>query len=133
MKQINIFGQEEVGLLEDGKYTTKIEAPIYEPKNAKPHVLELYDRTKAQRLINEIEASDLPDDEKTFLINAAYRHTVFNYERIADYYAHAEPATQRMMERSALVIIDFEKAVQNGYVRLCDGIRSQFLEEHGQG
>lgn len=49
MKQINIFGEEELGLPEEGKYTAKIEAPIYEPKNAKPHVLELYDRTKTAR------------------------------------------------------------------------------------
>lgn len=132
MKQTNIFGEEELGLPEEGKYTAKIEAPIYEPKNAKPHLLELCDRTKAQRLITEIEQSAIPDDEKVFLINAAYRHTVFNYERIADYYAHATPETQRMMERSALVIIDFDKAIQNGYVRLCDEIRTQYMEEYGE-
>ncbi len=132
MKQINIFGEEELGLPEEGKYTAKIEAPIYEPKNTKPHVLELYDRTKTARLITEIEQADIPEEEKAFLINAAGRHTVFHYERIADYYAHATPATQRMMERSALVIIDFDKAIQNGYVRLCDDIRSQYMQEYGE-
>ena len=132
MKQTNIFGEEEFGLPEERKYTAKIEAPIYEPKNTKPHTLELYDRTKAVRLIAEIDQSDIPDEEKAFLINAAGRHTVFHYERIADYYAHATPAMQRMMERSALVIIDFDKAIQNGYVRLCEDIRSQYLEEYGQ-
>lgn len=131
MKQTNIFGEEELGLPEEGKYTAKIEAPIYEPKNAQPHILELYDRSKSLRLIAEIEASDIPDDEKRFLISAANRHTVFHYERIADYYAHAEPATQRMMERSALVIIDFNKAIEHGYVRLCDDIRAQYMEEYG--
>jgi hypothetical protein len=132
MKQINIFGEEEIGPPEEGKYTAKIEAPIYEPKNTKPHVLELYDRTKTARLITEIEQADIPEEEKAFLINASARHTVFHYERIADYYAHATPATQRMMERSALVIIDFDKAIQNGYVRLCDDIRAQYMQEYGE-
>lgn len=37
-----------------------------------------------------------------------------------------------MMERSALVIIDFDKAIQNGYVRLCDDIRAQYMQEYGE-
>jgi hypothetical protein len=36
------------------------------------------------------------------------------------------------MERSALVIIDFEKAIQYGYIRLCEEIKSQYLEEYGE-
>jgi hypothetical protein len=39
---------------------------------------------------------------------------------------------QHLMERSALVIIDFEKAIQYGYVKLCDDIRKQYLEEYGE-
>lgn len=132
MKQINIFGEAEAATPDERRYTAKIEAPIYEPKNAKPHLLELYDRTKSVRLITEIEQSDIPAEEKAFLVSAAGRHTVFHYERIADYYAHAAPETQRMMERSGLVIIDFDKAIQYGYVRLCDEIRSQYMEENGE-
>jgi hypothetical protein len=58
------------------------------------------------------------------------RHNVFNYEKIADYYSHASPEMQALMERSALVIIDFEKAIELGYVRLCDEIRQQYMEEY---
>ena len=57
---------------------------------------------------------------------------MFNYEKIADYYAHSSKEMQHLMERSALVIVDFEKAVQYGYVKLCDEIRSQYLEEYGE-
>ncbi len=39
---------------------------------------------------------------------------------------------ENLMERSALVIIDFEKAVEYGYVKLCDEIRTQYLEEYGE-
>ena len=130
MKQFNIFGQVEN--LEDKKYSSKIEAPIYEPKNTKPHLMELVDKSKTHRLMKEIENSNLPYDEKMFLLDAARRHTVFNYEKIADYYAHSSKEMQNFMERSALVIIDFEKAIQLGYVKLCDEIRTQYLEEYGE-
>jgi len=133
MKQFNLFGQEFAPKKEEQKYSSKIQAPIYEPKNKKPHILELLDKGKTTRLINEIEASSLPSEEKAFLIEAAKRHTVFNYEKIADYYAHSSKEMQNLMERSALVIIDIEKAIQLGYVRLCDEIRSQYLEEYGNG
>jgi hypothetical protein len=128
MKQFNMF--KGIENQEDKKYTTKIQSPIYEPKNVKPHVLELYDNQKTKRLIREIDSSALPIEEKMFLVDAARRHTIFNYEKIADYYAHSSKEMQEFMERSALVIVDFEKAIQNGYVRLCDDIKKQYLEEY---
>jgi hypothetical protein len=132
MKQINLFGAEFAPNQDEQKYTSKIEAPVYEAKNRKPHILELCDKSKTQRLIREIESSSLDADEKAFLIDATMRHLVFNYEKIADYYAHSSKEMQHLMERSALVIIDFEKAIQYGYVKLCDDIKTQYLEEYGQ-
>ncbi len=132
MKQINLFGQEFAPNQEEQKYSSKIEAPIYEPKNVKPHILELCDKSKTHRIINEIEQSSLSNDEKFFLIDAARRHNVFNYEKIADYYAHSSKEMQTLMERSGLVIIDFDKAIEYGYVKLCDEIRKQYLEEYGE-
>lgn len=132
MKQINLFGQEFAPNKDDQKYTSKIETPIYEPKNKKPHILELFDDSKTKRLIKEIKTSNLPEQEKLFLIEAAKRHTVFNYEKIADYYAHSSKEMQTLMEKSALVIIDFEKAIELGFVKLCDDIRKQYMEEYGE-
>jgi hypothetical protein len=132
MKQINLFGSEHLQKDEDKKYSSKIEAPIYEPKNKKPHILELCDKSKTHRLIREIDNSNLSIDEKNFLINASKRHLVFNYEKIADYYAHSSKEMQDLMEKSALVIIDFEKAIELGYVKLCQDIRNQYLEEYGE-
>jgi hypothetical protein len=132
MKQVNMFGKEFEPNQDEQKYSSKIEAPIYEPKNKKPHLMELVNKSKAHRLIKEIDSSDLPLDEKTFLIDAARRHSVFNYEKIADYYSHSNHEMQHLMERSGLVIIDFEKAIQYGYVKLCDEIKTQYLEEYGE-
>jgi len=39
---------------------------------------------------------------------------------------------QNLMEKSGLVIIDFEKAIQYGYVRVCEEIHKQYLEEYEQ-
>jgi hypothetical protein len=132
MKQINLFGQQFAPNKDEQKYSSKIEAPIYEPKNAKPHILELCDKSKTHRIIKEIESSNVSNDEKFFLIDAARRHNVFHYENIADYYAHSSKEMQTLMERSGLVIIDFDKAIEYGYVKLCDDIKKQYLEEYGE-
>jgi len=83
-------------------------------------------------MIVEIDKSNVSIEEKMFLIEAARRHTVFNYEKIADYYANASKEMQELMERSALIIIDFEKAIEYGYVKMCEEIRKQYLEEYGE-
>lgn len=131
MKQINLFGK-EYEAKDESSYTSSINLPLYEPKNKKPHIMELEDSTKANRLINEINSSNLPDEEKIFLIKAAKRHTVFNYEKIADYYAHATPEMQKFMERSALVVIDFDKAYAYGYINLAHEIANQYFENYGE-
>jgi hypothetical protein len=132
MKQVNLFSKEENKVEENLKYSSKIQTPIYEPKNKSPHILELVNKEKTHRLIKEIENSSVSFEEKNFLIDAARRHSVFNYEKIADYYANTSKEMQGLMEKSALVIIDFEKAIQLGYVKMCDEIRTQFLEEYGE-
>jgi len=131
MKQINLFGQEFNPSNEDQKYSSKIQAPVYEPKGKKPHVLELCDKSKSLALIKEIENSSLPYEEKKFLVDAARRHNAFNYEKIADYYAQSSKEMQDLMEKSGLVIIDFDKAVEFGFVKICDDIRKQYLEDYG--
>jgi hypothetical protein len=130
MKQHNLFQLDQP--INEVKYTSKIETPIYVPKNNKPHILELCDKSKTHRLIKEIDSSNLSIEEKSFLIDAARRHNVFNYEKIADYYSNSSKEMQDLMEKSALVIIDFEKAIQLSYVKLCDDIKKQYLQEYGE-
>ncbi len=104
----------------DGIYTNKIEAPVYEPRGQKPKIEEVVSLEKTEELIREVEASGLNPAEKAFLKLAAYRHAVFNYEKAADLYAHSGPEFQRLAEKSALVIIDFDKAIENGFVTLTE-------------
>ncbi len=131
MKQESLFGEEFDKKIET-QYTSKITIPNYEPRVVKPHIISLFDNSKTIRIITEINNSTLPETEKRFLIEAAKRHTVFNYENIADYYANASSEMQKLMERQALVIIDFEKAYQYGYVKLAQEIANCYLENYGE-
>ena len=88
-------------------------------------------RRRTDELLAKIEASNVSPDEKEFLRQAAARHTVFDYAKIADYYAHASKEMQELMEDSALVIIDFGKAIEKGYIRLSDEIRNEYTREYG--
>jgi hypothetical protein len=99
-------------------YTSKIVSPIYEPKNEPPNESELYNTSVYDNLIAEIESSNLNQKEKEFLKLAATRHIEFNYRKLADYYAHANNEIQELMENSALVIIDYDKAIELGFVKL---------------
>lgn len=113
------------------KYSDEIKTPIYEPLGLNVTLKDCLDVTKTQKLIKEIEAADITEDEKTFLKCAAYRHTVFNYKNTAEYYAaNASPEMQRLMENSALVIIDFERAIELGYVKLSKRIE-EIMNVHG--
>ena len=103
---------------EEEPYTTKIDTPVYEPSGDKPDISELYDDTKTQELISRIRSASLEPDIEKFLLCAAERHTVFNFSRIADYYAHAPAEIQCFFEESALVIIDYQQAIENGFVRM---------------
>jgi hypothetical protein len=99
-------------------YSDKITVPTYEPKNKKPPIEDLYDDTKAIDLITEIKQSKLSQSEKEFLMAAASRHIVFNYSKVADFYAHSSKECQELIEKSALVIVDYKQAIENGFVHL---------------
>lgn len=99
-------------------YTAKITSPIYEIRGERPELATLVDRTKTQELLAEIERADLPAELADFLRQAAERHSVFHFGRIAEFYAHADAKTQDLMERSALVLIDLDKAIENGFVEM---------------
>ena len=111
---LNDYEENEI----DEKYTTKRDIPQYEITGEKPLISELVNTEKARELKEEILSSNLPEDIRKFLICAAERHNEFNYTKIAEYYAHADKEVQELMEKSALVIIDFNDAIKNGYVKL---------------
>ena len=131
MKQQDLFGFDMPleGHGNDVKYSKKVSTPIYVPSGRPTSIYECYDHQKYLRMIRRIEQSNVSDEEKKFLKLAATRHIVFNFERIADYYASASKEMQELMEKSALVIIDFDKAIEEGFVQLNDKMRMLYEQE----
>jgi len=118
---------------DDSKYSKKIDAPVYEPTGDCPPIVELYDKAKYEELTAKIYQDDSIDSEiKDFLLAAAARHIRFDFEQIAEFYAHAPPDLQQLMEDSALVIVDFDKAITAGYVKLSQAISEIYVSEKGQ-
>jgi ParB-like chromosome segregation protein Spo0J len=133
-ERVTGFNQDEVAdiagsLEEESKYTRKIDLPTYEPRNVDPEIDELYDCEKTNTLEEEIKEAELDPELEKFLLAAASRHIVFNFSKIADKYAHASKEVQNLMERSALVIIDFNKAIENGFVSLSEKMSAIFSED----
>ena len=112
----------------DIEYTQKIKAPNYEIKGDKPSIEELYETEKYDSLVEEIDKSSLSEEHKKFLKISASRHIVFNYEKIAEYYAHQEKEAQGHMEDSALVVIDFDKAIEKGFGSFTEEMRKYFAQ-----
>jgi len=103
---------------DDERYTQKTESPNYEPTGDKPSINELYDIEKTHKLIEKIESSSVDKEIKDFLIIAAHRHIVFDYEKIAEFYAHADKEIQELIEDSYLVIVDFDRVIADGYIKM---------------
>lgn len=120
--------------IEDNTYTMKSNIPQYEITGDCPTIDQMLDTGKADSLIAEIEqAEGITDEERRFLVQAARRHNVFNYRNIAEYYAHATPEMQRLMEKSALVIIDMDNAIANGYATLFSDVLDVMEDEDDEG
>jgi hypothetical protein len=113
-------------------YTAEVNVPQYEITGERPNIEQLYDDNKASALRAAVESANIPQELKQFLIAAAGRHIVFDYSKIAEYYAHASADVQRLFEESALVVIDFDDAIKGGYVRLgntIDALRDEDANE----
>lgn len=129
-KDKEIYWLEDIEGEQDNSYTKKVKSPLYEPSDILPDISELYDDEYYKKLIRDINASKIPEGEKEFLRKAASRHIVFNYEKIADFYSGSDKDVQSLIEGSALVIIDFKKAIELGFVRLTEELRTQYLEDY---
>ena len=116
----------------DDLYTKKIISPTYEPSVDCPRVKDLVNTEKASTLLERINNAKIPKEIKEFLTLASYRHVVFNYAKIADFYAHSQKQVQELMEESALVIIDAEQAIENGYMQLAKDVFEMF-DDAGEG
>lgn len=121
--------------LENNPYTMKVSKIQYEPLGISVDLDDLYDTEKYNKLIQEIEASNLSEEEKEFLRLAAGRFVRFDFDNIAEYYCtNASPEMQRLMEKLALIIVDFNDAIENEFVEMNKKLRKMLdgLMEGGE-
>ena len=111
------------------RYSEKTDVPHYIPTDDPPELSECMDLTKTLALESAITKAKLPDDVTAFLLRAAQRHTIIDFHKVADYYASAPPEVQKLMEDQALVIIDIEHAIKQGYVRLTNALRDSLAAD----
>lgn len=116
---IDDINQEDI---QSTKYTQKIETPQYVPTGKKPSIQDLINTEKYEQLKKQVQQADIEKDLKNFLLLTATRHIQFNYENIAEFYAHQPAKIQRLMEQQVLIIIDFNDAVEQGYTRFTKNI-----------
>ena len=108
---------------DEERYTKKIVPPVYEPSSQKPLLSELYQNLQETQLLEKIKNTPMEQEEAEFLREAVHRLTRFDYKKIADYYANTEnEGLKSIMEDLALVIIDYDKAIELGYIKLSNDL-----------
>jgi len=108
---------------DEERYTKKIVPPVYEPSSQKPLLSELYQNIQETELLEKIKNTPMEQEEAEFLREAVHRLTRFDYKKIADYYANTEnEGLKGIMEDLALVIIDYDKAIELGYIKLSNDL-----------
>lgn len=109
----------------DYKELLEVSIPYYTPAEECPDSTELADLSEVDEL-NSIITKLKPEKGLESLLRArAAFFAEFDFQKIADYYAHADKKTQEVMKRLGLVIVMPKEAYEMG---MCD-FRESFDEE----
>lgn len=125
----DVISNNSGSLEEENPYTMKVDIPHYEIKGECPLISDLVNLEKQKELEKEIKNANITKEQKDFLLRASQRHLCFDYSKIAEYYAHQDKQMQELMEKSALVIIDFGDAIKNGFVEIRKEIEDIYNQE----
>jgi len=115
----------------ENKYSAVVEAPIYEPdENCTTTLPDCFDDSTYKKIIQQIDdLEDFSDDQIYFLKLAASRFIKFNYSKIADVYSKSDDKFKDMFERLALVIIDFDMAIEKSFLELTESIQQAYKND----
>ena len=113
----------------ENPYSQKTDIPIYQIKGEKPSVEQCIDLFEVEKKIAKIENSNISEDKKKMLKACAYRFAEINFSMMAEFYAHEDEEMQSLMEDNALVIVDFDKAIELNLVKLDKRIKDIYKEE----
>lgn len=105
----------------DNKFSANLGTVIYEPKETNHSPEDLYNIDES--IFDEIDALNSSDELKKFLKLRACWLAELSFDKIADYYAYqATPEEQAIFEKLALVLLDRDKLIENGYSDLLKDI-----------
>ena len=112
------LGEDFLGVLGYNPLSNMIEVQFFAD-----FITEFNSAKQANFLLDHKEIEDV-------LCDAAERHVVFRFDKLADFYAHSSQDIQNLMEESALVVIDFNKAIENGFVNLESNLDEAFGQDY---
>ena len=113
----------------ENPYSQKTDIPIYQIKGEKPSVSQCIDLFEVEKKIEKIENSNVSEDKKKMLKACAYRFAEIDFSMMAEFYAHEDEEMQSLMEDNALVIVDFDKAIELNLVKLDKRMKDIYKEE----
>ena len=104
------------------KYTGKFSIPPFEPSDEDISLDDCIDVDKYVMLLEEINDSfkkgEIASNEAKFLKLCATRWIKFHYGRTAQWYAtKAGEDAKRLLEKSAMILIDLDKAIEYGIAK----------------
>lgn len=107
-------------------YSDNIGEVIYEPKKTNHKISDLFQAE--HKFDEEIEQIKNPELKEMLKARVAY-FSKFNFSKIADYYAYqATPQEQRIFEKLALVLLDRDQLIENGFSKLKKKIAGEINE-----
>lgn len=109
----------------DYKELLEVSIPYYTPAENCPESTELADLSEVEELNDMITALKPEKGLESLLRARAAFFAEFDFQKIADYYGHADEKTQEVMRRLGLVIVMPKEAYEKG---MCD-FRESFDEE----
>jgi len=100
----------------DDDYSQKLGEVVYEPKETNHKVSDIFQ--KENKFDKEIESLENEEIKEMLRHRVAY-FSNFDFPKIADYYAYqATPEEQRIMEKLALVLLDKDQLIENGFSKI---------------
>lgn len=108
----------------DYKELLDVSIPYYEPDENKPDIADMADFKDFEELNSIIDGLDAEDGLDKLLRARAAFFVDFDFQKIADYYAHSDKKTQEVMKKLGLVIVIPKEAYEMG---MCD-FRESFDE-----
>lgn len=128
--QLDVWGVDmPSGSKGENPYVQKTDVPIYEIKGEQPLISDCIDLNNVEAKCAAIDKANITDQQKTMLKACAYRFAEINFANMAEYYAHQDKEMQELMESLALVIVDFDKAIELGLVNMDKKMREIYLNE----